>query len=161
MDNSSSKSVILTDKQMDKVRRVVHPKLKPLPFQIKTYYLYEANYPMDNPSQTYNPPLVRTRPITMLFTVLSRVFDREYFKGTSGCYRKLNEQRPQEAILRKKKQGTCSHHKTNTVSTPLPYSIWWSGTSKKSGLIQEEENLLLTHVPRLQASSWSLLRIQM
>ena len=101
MDNSSSKSVILTDKQMDKVRRVVHPKLKPLPFQIKTYYLYEANYPMDNPSQTYNPLLVRTRPITMLFTVLSRVFDREYFKGTSGCYRKLNEQRPQEATLRK------------------------------------------------------------
>ena len=43
---------------MDKVRRIVHPKLKPFHFQIKTYYLYDANYPMDNPSQTYNPSLV-------------------------------------------------------------------------------------------------------
>ena len=92
----------LTDKQMDKVRWIVHSKLKPFHFQIKTYYLYDANYPMDNPSQTYNPSLVRTRPITMLFTGLSRVFDCEYFKGSSGCYRKLNEQRPQEAISRKK-----------------------------------------------------------
>ena len=57
---------------------------------------------MDNPSQTYNPSLVRTRPMTVLLTGLSRVFDCEYFKGTSGCYRKLNEQRPQEAISRKK-----------------------------------------------------------
>ena len=86
---------------MDKVRRIVHPKLKPFHFQIKRYYLYDANYPMDNPSQTYNPSVVRTRPITMLFTGLSRVFDCEYFKGTSGCYLKLNE-RPQEAILREK-----------------------------------------------------------
>ena len=48
----------VTDKQMDKVRRIVHPKLKPFHFQIKRYYLYDANYPMDNPSQTYNPSLV-------------------------------------------------------------------------------------------------------
>ena len=34
-------------------------------------------------------------------------------------------------------QGTSSHYKTHTGNTPLPYSIWWSGTSKKSGLIQE------------------------
>ena len=121
---------------MDKVRRIVHPKLKPFHFQIKRYYLYDANYPMDNPPQTYSPSVVWTRPITMLFTGLSRVFDCEYFKGTSGCCRKLNEQRPQEAILRKN-QGTCSHYKTHTVNTPLPYSIWWSGISKKSGLIQE------------------------
>ena len=39
-------------------------------------------------------------------------------------------------ILRKN-QGTCSHYKTHNVNTPLPYSLWWSGTSKKSGLIQE------------------------
>ena len=42
----------LRDKQMDEVRRIVHPQLKPFNFQIiiqKTYY------PMDNPSQTYNP----------------------------------------------------------------------------------------------------------
>ena len=38
-----------TDKQMDNVRRIVH--------QIKTYYLSDENYPMDNPSQTYNPSL--------------------------------------------------------------------------------------------------------
>ena len=47
----------LTDKQLDKVRRIVYPKLKLLHFQIKTYYLYDAYYPMDNPSQTYNPSL--------------------------------------------------------------------------------------------------------
>ena len=40
----------LTDRQMDKVRRIVHPKLKPLHFQIKTYYLSDINYPTDNPS---------------------------------------------------------------------------------------------------------------
>ena len=33
---------------MDKVRRIVHPKLKPLRFQIKTYYLSDMNYPTDN-----------------------------------------------------------------------------------------------------------------
>ena len=43
---------------MDKVTGIVHLKLKPFHFQIKRYYLYDANYPMDNPSQTYNPSLV-------------------------------------------------------------------------------------------------------
>ena len=43
---------------MDKVRQIVHPKLKPFHFQVKRYYLYDANYPMDNPPQTYNPSLV-------------------------------------------------------------------------------------------------------
>ena len=84
----------LTDKQMDKVRRIVHPKLKPLNFQLliqklnylkKTYNLYDANYPLDNPCQTYNPSLVRERPMTVLLTGLSRVFVPEFFKGTSGC----------------------------------------------------------------------------
>ena len=42
----------LTEKQMDKVRRIVHLKLRPFHFQIKTYYL------SDNPSQTDNPSLV-------------------------------------------------------------------------------------------------------
>ena len=37
---------------MDKVRRIVHPKLKPFHFQIKRYYLCDANYPMDTPPQT-------------------------------------------------------------------------------------------------------------
>ena len=48
----------LTDKQMDKVRGIFHLKLKPFHFQIKRYYLYDTNYPMDNPSQTCDPSLV-------------------------------------------------------------------------------------------------------
>ena len=40
----------LTEKQMDKVRRIVNPKLTPFQFQVKTYYLSDANYPTDNPS---------------------------------------------------------------------------------------------------------------
>ena len=35
----------LTGKQMDKVRRIVYPKLRPFHFQIKTYYLSDANRP--------------------------------------------------------------------------------------------------------------------
>ena len=77
---------------MDKVRRIVHPKLKPFNIQLlipntyyKTYYLYDANYPLDNSSQTYNPSLVRERPMTVLVTGLSRVFVPEFFKGTSSC----------------------------------------------------------------------------
>ena len=45
----------LTEKQMGKVRRIVHPKITPFHFQIKTYYLSDANYRTDNPSQTDNP----------------------------------------------------------------------------------------------------------
>ena len=84
----------LTNKHMDKVRQIVHPKLKPCNFQLlirktyylkKTYHLYDANYPLDNPSQTENPSLVRERPMTVLLTGLSRVFVCEYFKDTSGC----------------------------------------------------------------------------
>ena len=37
----------LTDEQMDKVRRIVHQKLKPFHFQIKLYYLFGANYPSE------------------------------------------------------------------------------------------------------------------
>ena len=44
-DNSSSKFVKIDGKKMDKVRRIVHPKLRPFCFQIKTYYLSDANYP--------------------------------------------------------------------------------------------------------------------
>ena len=35
---------------MDKVKRIVHQKLSPFYFEIKTYYLSDANYPTDNPS---------------------------------------------------------------------------------------------------------------
>ena len=51
----------LTGKQMDKVRRIVHLKLRPFDFQIKTYYLSDANYPTDNPSQTDDLSLVWVR----------------------------------------------------------------------------------------------------
>ena len=35
---------------MDKVRRIVHPKLRPFHFQIKTFYLSDVNYSMHKPS---------------------------------------------------------------------------------------------------------------
>ena len=49
---------------MDKVRRIVHPKLESFHFQTKTYYLSDVNYPTDNPSQTNNPSLVWKEPFT-------------------------------------------------------------------------------------------------
>ena len=45
-------------KLKDKVRRIVHAKLKLLHFQIKTYYLSDANYQTDNLSHTNDPSLV-------------------------------------------------------------------------------------------------------
>ena len=54
-DNPSSNC---PSKLTDKVRRIVHSKLKPFHFQIKTYYLSDANYQTDNPSHTNNPSLV-------------------------------------------------------------------------------------------------------
>ena len=35
---------------MDKVRRIVHPKLRPFHLQIKTFYLSDVNYSTDKPS---------------------------------------------------------------------------------------------------------------
>ena len=43
---------------MDNVRRIVHSKLKLFHFQIKTYYLSDANHQTDNPSLKNNPSLV-------------------------------------------------------------------------------------------------------
>ena len=43
------------EKFMDKVRRIVHSKLKLFHSQIKTYYLSEANHQTDNLSHTKNP----------------------------------------------------------------------------------------------------------
>ena len=45
-------------KLTDKVRWIVHSKLKPFHFQIKTYYLSDANHQTDNLSHTNNPSLV-------------------------------------------------------------------------------------------------------
>ena len=41
-------------KLKDKVRRIVHAKLKLFHFQIKTYYLSDVNHQTDNPSRTNN-----------------------------------------------------------------------------------------------------------
>ena len=41
-----------------KVRRIVYSNLKLFHFQIKTYYLSDANHQTDNPSHTNNPSLV-------------------------------------------------------------------------------------------------------
>ena len=54
-DNSSSNC---PSKLTDKVRRMIHSRLKPFHFQIKTYYLSDANYETDNPSLMNNPSLV-------------------------------------------------------------------------------------------------------
>ena len=51
---SSNCPSILTDK----VRRIVHSKLKPFHFQSKTYYWSDSNYETHNPSNTNNPSLV-------------------------------------------------------------------------------------------------------
>ena len=42
----------------DKVRRIVHSKLKLFHFQIKKYYLSDANHQTDNPSRTNNRSLI-------------------------------------------------------------------------------------------------------
>ena len=59
MDSPSSNFPLkLTDKPTDKVRRIVHSKLKPFHFQIKTYYLSDANYQTDNPSLVLKQPFL-------------------------------------------------------------------------------------------------------
>ena len=45
-------------KLTDKVRWIVHSKLKPFHFQTKTYYVSDANYQTDNPSHANHPSLV-------------------------------------------------------------------------------------------------------
>ena len=52
---SETYNPFLKSEQMDKVRQIVHPKLRPFHFQLKTYYLSDANCPTDNPSQANNP----------------------------------------------------------------------------------------------------------
>ena len=47
-DNPSSKSVKTNVKQKDKVRRIVNRKWRQFHFQIKTSYLFDVHYPMDN-----------------------------------------------------------------------------------------------------------------
>ena len=54
----------LTEKRIDKVRQIVHPKLRLFLFQMKTYYQSDANHPTDNPSQTDNPSLLSVNTLT-------------------------------------------------------------------------------------------------
>ena len=68
-DNPSSNC---PSKLTDKVRRIVHSKLKPFHFQIKTYYLSDANYQTDNPFHTNNPSLVWKRPFLLLMNIAPR-----------------------------------------------------------------------------------------
>ena len=86
MDSPSSNFPLkLTDKQTDKVRRIVHSKLKPFHFQIEWYYLSDANYQTDNPSHTDNPSLVwnahecRAPASSWAFACLLLLFQEDYF----------------------------------------------------------------------------------
>ena len=49
-------------KLTDKVTRIVHSKLKLFHFQVKKYYLSDANHQTDNPSHTNNPSLMNVAP---------------------------------------------------------------------------------------------------
>ena len=53
---------------------VVHPKFRPFDFQIKTYYLSDANYPTDNPSQKDNPSLAWIGPLTHIMVYFPLLF---------------------------------------------------------------------------------------
>ena len=79
-DNPSSNC---PSKLAGKVRRMVHSKLKPFHFQIKTYYLSDANYQTDNPSVMKNPSLVckwMSRPaLSWSFACLLLLFHKDYF----------------------------------------------------------------------------------
>ena len=74
-------------KLKDKVRRIVHAKLKLFHFQIKTYYLSDANHQTDNPSHTNNPSLVygekghMSRPgLELGVRVCTLLFQKDYFE---------------------------------------------------------------------------------
>ena len=58
-------------KLTDKVRRIAHSNLKIFNFQIKTYYLSDANHQTVNPSHTNDPSLVWKRPFPALSWALA------------------------------------------------------------------------------------------
>ena len=60
-------------KLTDKVRRIVHSKLKLFHFQIKTYYLSDENYQTDNLSHADNPSLEVKTAISVYASPRSRV----------------------------------------------------------------------------------------
>ena len=66
----ATKSVKIDGNRMDKVRRIVHPKLRPFHSQIKTYYLSDASYPTDNPSLVWIRPLRPSEPDLSFHLVL-------------------------------------------------------------------------------------------
>ena len=57
LSETNNRSSNCPSKLTNRVRWIVHSKLKPFPFQIKTYYLSDANHQTDNPSQLNNPSL--------------------------------------------------------------------------------------------------------
>ena len=52
LSETDNPSLNCPSKLTDKVRWIIHSKLKPFHFQIKTFYLSDANYQTDKPSQT-------------------------------------------------------------------------------------------------------------
>ena len=66
-----------------KVRRIVHSKLKLFHFQIKTYYLSDANHQTDNLSHTNNPSLVWKRPFLY---VIMNVAPRPWVGRSRVCF---------------------------------------------------------------------------
>ena len=75
-------------KLTDKVRRIVHSNFKIFHFQIKTYYLSDANHRTVNPSRTNDPSLVWKRPFPAIsglelgVRVSLLLFHNDYFKLT-------------------------------------------------------------------------------
>ena len=70
----------------DKVRRIVHSKLKLFHFQIKTYYLSDANHQMDNLSLVWNSHFCcnecRAPALSWAFACLLCFFTKIIFKLT-------------------------------------------------------------------------------
>ena len=89
-DNSSSKSVKFDRKNrcMDKVRWIVYPNLRPFHFQIKKYYLSDANYQTDNLSLVWIRPLCCIRKIACCTSCIrhQRYSALFFYLACSGVY---------------------------------------------------------------------------
>ena len=75
-DNPSSKSVKINGKTDGKSQAHCSSKLRPFHFQIKTYYLSDANYPTDNPSLVWIRAILahqRLKAATLVVIILYRM----------------------------------------------------------------------------------------
>ena len=128
---------------MVKVRRIVHPKLKPLHYQIATYYLSDANYPTDNPSQTDNPSLVWKRLMIEVWSYL-KVKESYQWKGKAKG-EKLPQHKCTYSWILLTGKGICctsiigtlvkkatvlTKHRTRNTNCQMR---WHRGTRKQSG----------------------------